>query len=76
MERMPVFVKVENYQSVLELIKLVRKKLDDAKETLTKINDLKNEEDHQVETWQNTLAEVEKKIEFIDQSLTKLEHYE
>lgn len=73
MERMPVFVKVEDYEQVTELIRVVRKKLDDAKETLAKINDLKNEEDHQLETWQTTLAEVEKKIDFVDHSLTRPE---
>ena len=49
MEKMPVFVKVEEYDSVLNLIRTIRKKLDETKETITKINDLKNEEDHQLE---------------------------
>lgn len=72
---MPVFVKVDEYEDVINLVKLVRKKLEDAKETLVKINDLKNEEDHQIETWQATLEEVEKKIDFIDHSLNKPEQY-
>ena len=49
----------------------VRKKLDEAKETLLKVNELKNEEDHQLELWQNTLGEVEKKIDFITHSLNE-----
>lgn len=72
---MPVFVKVEDYHEVLNLMKTVKKKLEDAKETLLKINELKNEEDHQLEVWQNTLAEVEKKVEFIDQAFNEPEHY-
>ncbi len=76
MERMPVFVKIDEYDEVLNLVKVIRKKIDEAKETLLKINDLKNEEDHQLEMWQNTLAEVEKKIDFIDHSLTQPENYE
>ena len=75
MERMPVFVKVEEYEDVLNLVKMIRKKLDEAKETLLKINDLKNEEDHQLEIWQNTLAEVEKKIDFIDHSMNEPEKF-
>ena len=75
MERMPVFVKVDEYNSVLSLVKVIRKKLDEAKETLMKINDLKNEEDHQIELWQNTLVEVEKKIDFIDHSLNEPEQF-
>ncbi len=71
---MPVFIKIEEYHDVLNLVKLVRKKLEEAKETLAKINGLKNEEDHQLELWQNSLQEIEKKIEFIDHSLNEPEH--
>jgi|GEM_PF-678808 len=75
MERMPVFVKVDEYDDVLNLIKLIRKKIDESKETLMKINELKNEEDHQLEMWQNNLAEVEKKIDFVEHSLNEPEHF-
>jgi len=75
MEKMPVFVKVDEYNEVLDIVKIVRKKLEDTKETLLKINDLKNEEDHQLEMWQNTLAEIEKKIDFIDHSLNEPESF-
>lgn len=75
MERMPVFVKVDEYDDALDLVKVIRRKLDEAKETLLKINDLKNEEDHQLEIWQNSLAEVEKKIDFIDHSMNEPEKF-
>jgi hypothetical protein len=75
MEKMPVFVKIEEYNDVLSLVKSVRKKLDEAKETLLKINDLKNEEDHQLELWQNALAEIEKKVDFVDRSLDEPEQF-
>lgn len=72
---MPVFVKIDEYDEVLALMKTIRKKLDEAKETLLKVHDLKNEEDHQLELWQNTLAEVEKKVDFIDHSLSEPEQF-
>ncbi len=72
---MPVFVKVEDYQEVLNLIRLARNKLDEAKETLNKVNELKNEEDHQLEQWHNNLNEVEKKIDFVEHSLNEPENY-
>ena len=75
MERMPVFIKVEEYEQVVNLVKEVRQRLDEAKETLSKITELKNEEDHQLEMWQNTLGEVEKKVDFIEHSLNEPEHY-
>ncbi|MBI1968424.1 hypothetical protein HYS49_00795 [Candidatus Woesearchaeota archaeon] len=75
MERMPVFVKVEEYKEVLHLMKTIRRKLEEAKETLGKVHELKNEEDHQLDLWENTLVEIEKKVDFIDQSLNEPEQY-
>jgi len=75
MDKMPVFIKIDDYNQVLEMVKVVRKKIDDAKEALLKIHELKNEEDHQLEMWQATLAEVEKKVDFIDHSLNEPEHF-
>ena len=72
---MPVFVKVDEYDDVLNLLKVVRRKIDDAKETLSKIHDLKNEEDHHLEMWASTLQEVEKKVDFIDHSLSEPEQF-
>lgn len=74
MEQMPVFVKIDEYNEVLNVVRLIRRRLDEAKETLTKINELKNEEDHQVEMWQAALGEIEKKIDFMDHSLNEPEH--
>ncbi len=71
---MPVFVKIDEYNEVLNVVRLIRRKVDEAKETLAKINELKNEEDHQVEMWQAALGEIEKKIDFMDHSLNEPEH--
>lgn len=75
MERMPVFVKVEEYKEVLHLMKAVRRKLEEAKEMLGKVHELKNEEDHQLDLWENTLVEIEKKVDFIEHSLSEPEQF-
>lgn len=72
---MPVFIKVEEYSDVLELVNKIQKKLDEAKETLARINDLKNEEDHQLELWQNSLNEIEKKMVIINHSLSEPDQF-
>jgi len=68
---MPVFVKIKEYNEVLEVIELLLQKLDKAKSMMKKINELKNEEDTELELWQAELAEIEKKIEFVDEKLFK-----
>jgi predicted nuclease with TOPRIM domain len=65
----PVFVKIDEYKDVLEIIGIIKDKIEDARTTLGKINDLKNEEDAELELWNSKLEEIEKKIDFIDTTL-------
>jgi len=68
-EEMPVFVKVDEYKTVLDIMNLIKGKLSQAKDTLVKINELKNEEDAELELWRNSLDEIERKVEFVDKTL-------
>lgn len=68
-ELMPVYVKVEEYKEVLELINLIKNKIREAKQTLEDINRLKNEEDAELEIWQTSIEEVERKMDFIDKMM-------
>lgn len=72
---MPVFVKIEEYENVTALLLTVRRKLEDAKSTLARINQLKDEEDAQVQTWQTALSEIEARMDAIDQVLQQPETF-
>ncbi|MBW2967792.1 hypothetical protein KY362_04860 [Candidatus Woesearchaeota archaeon] len=75
MERQtPVFVKVEEYKDVLDILDLVKNKISDAKSTIREINDLKNQEDNEIATWANEIADIERKVDFIDQTLLEPEN--
>lgn len=75
MERQaPVFVKVEDYKDVLDILDLVKNKITDAKETMHEINDLKNQEDAELQAWSNEVYEIEKNVEHIDQTLFEPEN--
>ena len=65
----PVFVKVDEYKDVLDIVGLLKDKLQEAKGTLGKINDLKNQEDAELEAWSSTLNEIGKKVEYIEKAL-------
>jgi hypothetical protein len=64
-----VFVKIEEYNDILDIIALINEKVEEAKIILGKINDLKNQEDSELETWKNSLNDVERKLKYIDQTL-------
>lgn len=65
----PVFVKIEDYKDILDVLDLIKDRLAEAKRTLADINELKNDEDSELELWSSTLSEIEKKIEGIDRTL-------
>lgn len=66
---MPIFVKIDEYKDVLEVLKLINQKLDQAKEAVARINELKNEEDTELELWQSELEDIEKKLNLMNKTL-------
>ncbi|MDP6648249.1 MAG: hypothetical protein QGH34_02560 [Candidatus Woesearchaeota archaeon] len=65
----PVFIKIESYKDVLDVLDLIKDRLGEAKRTLADINELKNDEDVELDLWSSTLDEMERKIENIDRTL-------
>ena len=65
----PVFVKIDEYKDVLDIMGIIKDKLAEARDTLGKINELKNEEDSELDLWNASLEEIESKIEHIDKTL-------
>ena len=68
-EGMPVFVKIDEDKDVLEVLKLINDKLEKAKGVITKINQLKNEEDNELEMWQTELEDIENKLILMNKTL-------
>ena len=65
----PIFVKIDEYKDIIDILALMRKKIKEAKGTIERINVLKNEEDSELEAWHQNLDEVERKVDFIDKTL-------
>lgn len=64
-----IFVKLNEYKDILDLIEALKEKLAQAKMTLDKIKSLKTEEETELELWQNNINEIDQKIAFIDKTL-------
>ena len=65
----PVFVKIEEYKDILDILELIKDRLNGAKRTLADINEMKNDEDSELEMWESTLNEIEKNLDSIDRTL-------
>ena len=69
----PIFVKVDEYREILDVLDMVKGKVSEIRETLAGINDLRNEEDAELSMWNSTIDDIEKKIEGIDSMMFELE---
>ena len=65
----PVFIKIEDYKDILSILELIKDRLSEAKRTLADINEMKNDEDAELEMWGSIVNDIEKKIENINRSL-------
>jgi hypothetical protein len=73
-KEMPVFVKIEEYKDVLDVLELIKNKIVQAKDVLEKINELKNEEDVELDLWKTSLHEIERRVDELDETLLEPEN--
>ncbi|MBI1934923.1 hypothetical protein HYS31_00635 [Candidatus Woesearchaeota archaeon] len=70
----PVFVKVDEYKEILDVLEMVKSKITEIRETLGSINSLRNEEDAELAMWNNAISDIEKKVDRIDKLMFEPEH--
>ncbi len=68
-KELPVFIKVEDYKDVIDVMELIKNKILEANGVLEKIRKLKAEEDAELELWNTNLEDIERKISYIDRTL-------
>ncbi len=67
----PIFIKVEKYEDIVNAVEVIRKKINEAKSTLAKINDMKTTEESELDKWSRDLTDVESKIDVIEGMLSE-----
>jgi hypothetical protein len=65
----PVFVKIEDYKDIVDLIALVKDRLKQAKFLLGKIREIKDQEDAEITAWTNEIEDVDQRINDVDRAL-------
>lgn len=66
---MPVFVKIEEYKEVLDIIAIAKEKIQDARSVMEHLTELKEQEDTEIDSWKANIEDIEKKLLHIDNSL-------
>ena len=72
----PVFVQIDDYKDVLDVVELIKNKLEEAQALVSQIHDLKTQEDKELELWYKEITDIEQKIGFIDKTLLEPDHEE
>jgi hypothetical protein len=72
-KEMTVYVKLDEYKEVIELITLIKSRIKQARYLLDRISELKKQEDTEIETWVAEIDSVEGRIEAIDRTLAEPE---
>ena len=70
----PIFVKVDEYKEMLEVLEMIKGKVSEIRQTLGNINSMRDQENAEVATWSNTISDIEKKIDEIDKLMFEPEN--
>ena len=65
----PVYVKIDQYKDIIDIINLIKKKIEDAKRNLRSVDELKNKEDQEIALWHKEIEDMEKRIDLINRTL-------
>ena len=62
----PVFVKVDEYKEILDVLDMIKGRVKEIKDILNDIKSLRSQEDAELAMWNNAINDIEKKIDGID----------
>ena len=65
----PVYVKIDQYKDIIDIINLIKKKIEEAKRNLRSVDELKNKEDQEIALWHEEIEDMEKRIDLINRTL-------
>jgi hypothetical protein len=68
-----VFVKLDEYKDITDIMSLIKSKIKQAKYVLNRIAELKKHEDSEIEEWSSEIDNIEERVESIDRTLTEPE---
>lgn len=68
-EKSSVFIRIHEYRQVLDIVDNLKKQLVEVRDTLKEINDLRTQEEEDLQKWQSKIDEIEQHVLAVDQTL-------
>lgn len=62
----PVFVKVDEYKDILDVLEMIKGKVKEIRNMLDSINSLQKQEHDELDMWTNSINDIESKIDNIE----------
>ena len=69
MNNAPVFIKIESYKEVLDIIDILKTKVENTKNLMEQLNEVRSDEEDEMVEWQRTINSVSDNINKIDKIL-------
>ena len=69
-EANPVFVKIDTYKEILDVVDVINKKIVNVKQLIAQLDDLKNKEEAEIMSWEKNMEEITHKIESLKEELS------
>jgi hypothetical protein len=70
-ESNPVFVKIDKYKDILDIVEVINKKTSGAKQLLEELEELKDKEAEEITSWKSNLEQITHKLELMEEELTQ-----
>ena len=68
-----LFIKIEEYKDVIDIMGLIKEKINDIERVLNRIKEIKAREDSELASWKSSLEYTKTRIDEIDKNMLKLE---
>lgn len=65
-KNVPVFVKINDYKEILDIVDVMKQKLTETRRCIAKVNQLKDQENQEIMQWEKNVVEITKRLSFID----------
>lgn len=66
MENVPIYVKVDKYRELMQVLKAIENRLSSVDKMIDKINTLKAEEDRQISQWNANVSDIKDRLVHIN----------
>lgn len=65
----PVFVKVDDYKELLDVLDMIKAKINEVKQTIDSLNSLREEEDSELQAWISAVNDIQSRVDDIDKMM-------